>query len=280
MGGGGVVVAKSTDPGYGKIVTAAGTFTACDCCIAWAPVFEQYCLIRKHIKYNIDWIQFTGGDPASANTHAHGGAMDCEQTGSEFIADARECGATAAWSRYPPAFSNDHSHLVLRGCAHNDLCYYQIVAQQNGYNGLGLAGKGGPDPYPDPKVYRTWQQGIEFMQARIKEYEASLMADLSDDDIQRIAKAVWTYPLKNRLTGKSWSAGSYVEGGSIWAAQGNNASQKSLALDTANAAVVKALAANGSLTVEQVTKIVNDAVSTAVSGTVTVDFGKEATDGN
>lgn len=274
MGGGEVVIAKSTDPGYTKIVTASGTFTCCVCCAEWAPVFEDYCKIRGHIKYNIDWIQFTGGDPNSANTHAHGAAMDCEQVGSAFIADARECGATGSWSRYPPAFDNDHSHMVLNGCPHDDLCRYQLEAQKAGYNGLGYAGRGGKDPYPDPAVYRTWKQGKEFMQARIKEYEDSLMANLSDDDIERIAKRVWSYPLKNRITGKSWSAGSYVEGGSIWAAQANNASQKSLALDTANAAVVKALASAGSnLSVEQLTNIVNEALKDAISGTVTVDFG-------
>lgn len=284
MGGSTVVIAKPTDPGFMTYTqkTTGRKFTACVCVGAWLPVFEDYCLMRKHIKYSLDIIQITGGDPNSANTHALGAAIDTEQVGSLFIADARACGATASWSRYPPAFSNDHSHLVLNGCPHDKWCHYQIVAQKDGYNGLGYLGRQGLDPYPDPPVYRTWQQGRTFMLAEIKKYEDSLMATIDDDDVERIAnrtaQKVWDFLLENRLTKVKYRAGAYLEGGAIWSQGAQTAAQKALALDTAQMAALVTLKDNPNVTVEQMTTIINEAVkhnlSDQVTGTVTVDFGK------
>lgn len=285
MGGSTVVIAKPTDPGFMTYTqqTTGRKFTCCTCVGSWLPVFEQYCLMRKHIKYSLDIIQLTGGDPNSANTHAWGAAIDTEQVGSAFIADARACGATGSWSRYPPAFKNDHSHLVLNGCPHDRWCRYQLEAQKDGYNGLGYMGRQGLDPYPDPPVYRTWQQGKAFMLAEIKKYEDSLMATLDDDDVERIAKRtaqeVWEYLLTNRITKQKYQAGSYVEGGAIWAQGAEKAAQKSLALDTAQQAALLAIQGNPNITIDEVKAAINEAVkhnlADQITGTVTVDFGGE-----
>lgn len=155
-------------------------------------------------------------------------------------------------------------------------------AQYDGFNGIL-----GHQHAPSPSTH--WDPGA-FNAAKLVQYvkEIEIMSTLDAEDIKNITnavvaalpKAVWSYPLKNRVTGKSWSAGSYTEGGAIWAADAKSASEKSLVLDTANAAAIQAVQNNPNITPEALQKLVEDAVSNVVgeglSGSLTVDFGGAA----
>lgn len=73
-------------------------------------------------------------------------------------------------------------HRVLTGCPHcEDTAAYQTAAVKAGFNGLGHAGRGGPDDGPRPLSGRTWEQGIEWA-------EEQDMA--SAETIEAIAEAV------------------------------------------------------------------------------------------
>lgn len=275
MGGSTPVLAKPTDPGYGYYTqeSTKRRFTACTCTIQWMPLFEKMMLLKGFVKQSVDIIQIVGGAEASANTHLHGGTIDIEQVGPDIVALARAAGANASWSRYPPAFTNDHTHMVLTGCPHNaDTSRYQTVAQRAGYDGLGYMGKAGKDPYPPHIPYRTFGEGMAWMKAQIL-----LMSTLDAQDISNIAKAVWDYGLKNRNTGVTYKAGTYVEGGAIWAQEASINSKKSLALDTAQTAALEALKNNPNITPESLQALVEQAVHNVVgeglSGSLTVDFG-------
>lgn len=190
-------IATASTPGFGYYTDGYGNkHVACECFLAWLPYLERMAIKRGIIKECLDIIQITGGDAASGNTHVWGAAIDFEQVGPEFVALLREAGATASWSRYPPAFANDHTHGCLNGCPHDSYCHYQIVAQQRGYNGLGQAksgpyagqwGYGGKDDYPNPTVRRTWQQGIEWMKTQLAPTGDFDVATVNDVDAKLAA---------------------------------------------------------------------------------------------
>ena len=147
---------------------------ACDCLIAWLPVYEAELLRLGVIKYSIDIFQLTGAAGASAGTHSQGGAADLGQSSSIALRIARNMGAMS-WRRDAdpndgqPDFSPSHNHLVLKGCPHNSPARYQIPAGEAGYNGLGLNGKGGRDDGPRADVkwpLRTWKDGVAWAKAR------------------------------------------------------------------------------------------------------------------
>ena len=171
MGGAPALPTPNT-PEYTVYVDAYGKkWTACDCLAEWLGWLEKVFKARGLIKSNIDIWQLTGAAAASAGTHSKGGVFDLlYQTTDAHVAVAREMGAPATWRRVVTPTSTwrrEHIHGVLTGCPHNSPAAYQITAQKAGYNGLGTNGRAGVDPHPDPKVYRTWQQGIEWAKAEI-----------------------------------------------------------------------------------------------------------------
>lgn len=137
---------------------------ACPCLKKWLTAYQAALLRRGIIKKSIDVYQLIGGYVGSAGTHRPGGAYDIAQRSPEAILVAREMGAMA-WDR-PDDWDGDggigHQHGVLIGCPHNAGGRYQIDAGKAGYNGLGRGGRGGRDTGHRPKVWRTWQQGIEW----------------------------------------------------------------------------------------------------------------------
>lgn len=192
-------IATASTPGFGYYTDGYGNkHVACDCIRKeWLPLLEKMAIKRGIIKTCLDIIQITGGDAASGNTHVWGAAIDFEQVGSAFVALLREAGATASWSRYPPAFTNDHTHAALNGCPHDQYCHYQLVAQQRGYNGLGQGpagtqyagqwGYGGKDNFPNPTIRRTWQQGVEWMKTQLAPTGDFDVATVNDVDAKLAA---------------------------------------------------------------------------------------------
>lgn len=166
----------SRTPGYGLFRGRV----ACDCLIAWLPVYERKLIEAGAIKKNIDIAQLTGGAAASAGTHSQGGAYDIWQSSWKALEIADEMGAVS-WGRTRKQGFAPHQHGILRGCPHNGPARYQITAADAGYNGLGYAGRGGRDDGPKPRSKRTWKQGIEWAEEDMP---------LSDSDINKIVKAL------------------------------------------------------------------------------------------
>lgn len=137
---------------------------ACECLIKWLPAYQTELLRRGVIKHSLDVYQLIGSYAKSADTHKPGGAYDVGQVSDEAILVAREMGA-AGFHR-PEGWDNgdgiEHQHGVLRGCPHNAGGRYQIVALEQGFNGLGHLGKGGRDTDPRPAKWRTWKEGIAW----------------------------------------------------------------------------------------------------------------------
>lgn len=275
MGGGATLPTAST-PGY----TLYKKRVTCECLAKWLDAAERLGLARGLIKFNLDIVQLTGGNPLSGGTHTKGGAADLKQNSNAWIALYREMGA-AAWRRDGPDWEgNEHCHLILIGCEHNGPGEYQVIACKRGYNGLGKAtsgpyagqwGYGGKDPHPAPKTWRTWSQGIAWAEAQIKTLtqEEDIMAtkdELREVIHEEVGKAVWRYGLVNRYTKATWTAGAYVEGGSIAAVNAQNSSAKALATATATLAAVKALADAQGQDGAAIEAIVKQSVDSALAG--------------
>ena len=171
-------LASASTPGFTTFTqkTTGRKFTACVCTAEWLPLLEQMAIKRGIIHTSLDIIQVVGGDPKSGGTHVQGAAIDVEQVGLAFVTLCREAGAHGTWSRYPPAFPNDHTHITLTGCPHDGPCAYQTAAQARGYNGLGqgtkspyvgMWGYGGKDPFPAVSPRRTWSQGVAWMKSQL-----------------------------------------------------------------------------------------------------------------
>lgn len=131
---------------------------------------------------------------ASAGTHSGGGAADFSVRGltnaqiNKRVAALRTVG-WAAWHRLPlPGVWGAHIHAVAVGCP--DLAPQaarQVTALRNGRDGL--AGNG-PDPHRRLGIpVRTYEQYLEDDMP------------LSDDDIAKIAKAVWSYGINHNKPG-------------------------------------------------------------------------------
>lgn len=139
---------------------------ACECLYESLPLVEQVMLRKGLIKYNLDIYQIIGGAVASAGTHSTGGAVDSGQDNDAQLRVWRDAGYDAGWHRRESqGFDIDHCHAVARGCPHNSPARYQIAAVDDGYNGLGRNGRGGPDDGPKPLSGRTWQEGVAWMKA-------------------------------------------------------------------------------------------------------------------
>lgn len=142
-------------------------FPCCLCLAEWLPFFEAELKARGVIKKSLDIAQLNGNATASAGTHK-GGAFDVWQHDPETMWVARQMGAPATWNRVTGSFvDNEHTHGVLKGCAHNAAAFYQITAVFAGFNGLGDNGMGGPDDGPRPIPGRTWRQGIEWHRQQV-----------------------------------------------------------------------------------------------------------------
>jgi hypothetical protein len=160
---------------------------------SWLPLFDQVATAKGFIDGpNAKILQLTGSNPASAGTHAEGGAFDLGYYSGDQARDlvwlARMMGADATW--YRAWDNNHHVHGVLRGDAHNDPAQYQIDAVDDGYNGLGYMGQDGPDDGPRPLTYRTYTQGMDWAREQIEDD-----MPLTDDDLNKIASKVWNFQL-------------------------------------------------------------------------------------
>jgi hypothetical protein len=137
-------------------------FPACDCLIAWLPVYEAELQRRGLLAGDLPIYQLIGGAVASGGTHATGGAFDISDlVGDDDVWVARQMGAPASWARTRAQGFTPHIHGVLRGCPHNGPARYQIADVEDGWNGLAGSSRArddGPRPIPS----RTWREGIAW----------------------------------------------------------------------------------------------------------------------
>lgn len=199
---GGAALPTASTPGYRKFQHASGTFVACDCLVDWLLTLERLCLAHGYIKYNLDILQLTGGNPLSGDTHTAGGVFDIKQYDKRIALLCREMGAPATWLRNmnfaDGSPGNTHTHGVLLGCIHNWPARYQLDAQRAGKNGFGYMGLKGPDDLTGPATYRTWKQGIAWAEAEIKRLSTStptltpqetFLMSLTDNEQKRVLNA-------------------------------------------------------------------------------------------
>lgn len=287
---GGSTLPTASTPGYTSLKHASGTFVTCVCLAKWLLVLERLALARGYIKYNLDILQLTGGNPLSGGTHTAGGVFDIKQFDKRIVADAREMGAPATWLRdmnfADGSPGNTHTHGVLSGCSHNWPARYQIDAQKAGKDGFGYMGLKGTDPHPDPKVYRTWQQGIAWAEAEIARITGTSTISKETDDMpttKEIAASVWREDIipspDKEATNPTWGAQSYLRETfrllrTVRAElAATRAEQK--AQNTANAAAINALAGavgtNGQAVLATVEKAVTDSLRDIRFGLAVVD---------
>lgn len=139
---------------------------ACRCLAKWLPVYERELQDLELLVGELQIFQLNGTAEASAGTHT-GGAFDIVDLPGTFdVMIAREMGAPATWLRGPAQGFIVHLHGILRGCPHNRGGAYQIDAVDDGFNGLGKGGRGGPDDGPQVTSRRTWEEGIAWAKAR------------------------------------------------------------------------------------------------------------------
>ena len=134
---------------------------------------------RGHLKL----FQTFGDAPESFLTHIDGSASDREHVSIASVMDSREMGM----AEYPRIKAYgwtgaQHDHGMIP-CGHNAHNLYQWTAYLDGYNGLGLLGRGAGDPLPRPAVIRTWQQGIVWAHAEIARLNGTAPATQEDDDM-------------------------------------------------------------------------------------------------
>lgn len=179
-------------------------FPACDCLVAWLPVYEAELQRRGQLAGDLPIFQLIGNAPASGGVHADGGAFDVSDlTGDADVWVARQMGADATWARTKAQGFTPHLHGVLRGCPHNWPARYQIDAVDDGFNGLGQNGHGGPDDGPRPLSKRTWREGIAWANeqgddmAKYREWEQADKDALAGDVARSILDSQ-TVELKKR----------------------------------------------------------------------------------
>lgn len=131
---------------------------------------------------------------ASAGTHSGGGAFDFSVRGltnaqiNRRVAALRTVGF-AAWHRLPsqgpwPA----HIHAIAVGCTDlSPQAARQVTALRNGRDGLA---DNGPDPH----------RGLGLPVVTFEHYLETDMP-LTDDDLDKIAKAVWAYAINHNKAG-------------------------------------------------------------------------------
>jgi len=254
--------------------------------VRWLDAAERLGIARGLIKFNLDIVQLTGGNPLSGGTHTKGGAADLKQNSNAWIALYREMGA-AAWRRDGPDWKgNEHAHLILVGCPHNSPGDYQVTACKRGYDGLGKAtsgtyagmwGYGKKDIHPQPSTWRTWSQGIAWAEAQIKTLttpQEDIMASI--EDLRKVIKeevgnAVWSAPLlnhdpnpKDSTPAQTYAAKSYVVMANWRASDLQATAVKAMATSTATLAAVKALANAQGQNGEAIASIVERQVKAAL----------------
>lgn len=105
--------------------------------------------------------------------------------------------------------------------------------------------------------------------------EEDIMASIDDlrsvirQELAGTPKAIWEYPLTNRRTQVKYGAGSYVEGGAIWAQDASRDSAKALAEVAALRAAFDALAANPDLSIAEITEAAKAGAAAALDEKIT-----------
>ena len=193
---------------------------------------------------------------ASGGTDTGGGHCDLNMEGRS-DADARRL-ETLARSlgfvayfrpRVSPYSGNSygwqrHLHLIRRDCVDlSSKAKWQVGEYDAGRDGLAVPHK---DTGSRAYVGMTW---AKYVAAKKAAQEEDPLAGIT---VQQIVEAVWTYPIKNRVSGASWLARSYVEGGAIAAADAKAIATKALARVAALEAVVKTIQATPNVTAEQI----------------------------
>jgi hypothetical protein len=148
--------------------------------VIWIPAFEEHCnRVVAGFRGTLAIAQLIGLNPSSGDTHAGGGYGDYWLRGTMadlVVAEARKAGADPTWHRQPNwdgRGGDEHVHSGLRGCPHMSAAGLVQVGSVD-RNDDGLAGTA-PDSGPRPLSYRTWREGIEWMEEQeMANYEAQL----------------------------------------------------------------------------------------------------------
>jgi hypothetical protein len=153
---------------------------ACPCQAVWIPKFEAHCnRVISGFTGTLAIAQLIGLNPSSGDTHSKGGYGDYWLKGlmaDRVVAEARQAGADPTWHReenWDGKGGGEHVHSGLRGCPHmSDAGKQQVYSVD--HNDDGLAGTA-PDSGPRPLSYRTWTEGIEWMEEQeMAQYEGQL----------------------------------------------------------------------------------------------------------
>lgn len=155
---GGTTLPTASTPGYTTLPAKYGPDVACVCDATWWPVFVRFLRFKGKTVPTL-W-QAVGDNPLSAGAHAGGGALDWSGIDSGIAMLAREAGRPDTWPR--PWDNNHHTHSIATGCPHlSDAAKRQLGEVKEGDDGLAADG---PDPLRPPSTYRTWSQGIAWME--------------------------------------------------------------------------------------------------------------------
>jgi hypothetical protein len=177
-----------------------------------ADMLEELARISGNIYINPTQGSWSGSVAASAGTHAGCGAVDLMHplwSVGDFNTVTRlgRSVGFAMWHRTPQQSNwprHCHGIAIQPGGKHDRGClsaaaHQQVIDYYNGRNGLA---RHAPDDGPRDYVGTTWET-----------YKEQHMA-LSDDDIRRIAEAVWTADIirspHSSETNPTWRPDSYL----------------------------------------------------------------------
>ena len=127
-------------------------------------------------------------------------------------------------------------------------------------NRNGLANNG-QDTGTRAYVGMTWARYRKEHNTVTPEQLATILAR-----IDAVPQRVWRFPLVNRITRKSWSAGSYLEGGNLAATQGAATSTRAAAQVVALQATVAELAKAQGLSDQELLATIGQRVDAALDG--------------
>lgn len=153
-------------------------FLTCECVVAIVPFVEADMRERGLIRQSLDFYQmgYHPGYGPSGGTHDAGGCFDTAQFSDAQLAVWRKWGCTVQHRTVAQGFTMAHGHGWPRGCPHLSPSARDQASQwEHGTNGLRSRGR----------IIGPWP--ILGFRAAI-ERNPDPMA-LSDDDVQRIAKA-------------------------------------------------------------------------------------------
>lgn len=160
-------------------------FKACSCIRDSWPTINKLARLKGYIRQQIDVTQgsYSTSVNASALTHAGGGVLDVQVTGTALDSLLEECGI-AAYERTAADGFKPHSHILWIGCPHlHAQAAAQVASWRNLRNGLRSNALDRDQTRPAP--VRDWIQGLAWATQQLEDDMA-----LSTDDKNWIANQI------------------------------------------------------------------------------------------